>query len=169
MPILSTLRSRRFETRTIDNSQQMIAFMLASEWFALPILEIQKVIPLGTIAGDPSGRGIGITTYEQQKVLIVDIAKLIFNQSHTLINSPSDGQLQRYLILLPDKVNNLIGLPIDSQPIMYRVSPGDFKALPEAYLVSGNIRCISSQIIALSDRPVIFLLNRQQLTQMLHI
>jgi chemotaxis signal transduction protein len=166
MSIFSTLRSRRFETRTIDNSQQMIAFRLAEEWFALPILEIYKVIPLGTIVGDPGGRGIGIVTYERREVLIVDVAKLIFPRSDISPFS-SDEPQQRYLILLEEEGNNIIGLPIDSQPVMYRVNPSDFRALPEAYLVKGNIKCISSQMIALSDRPPIFLLNRQQLSQIL--
>ncbi len=167
MPTHSTLRSRRFEARATDNSQQMIVFMLASEWFALPILAIQKVIPLGTIAGDPSGRGIGITTYEKQEVLIVDVAKLIFNQSDTSVSSSLDEEMQRYLVLLLNDTNKIIGLPIDSQPVMYRISPSDFKALPEEYLASGNIKCISSQIIALSDRQIIFLLNPQQLSEIL--
>ncbi len=170
MPILSTLRSRRFEARETDNTQQMIAFMLARDWFALPILEIQKVIPLGTISGDPSDRGIGITTYEKREVLIIDVAKKIFNQSSTSIqeSSLSDNQPQRYLVLLKDEADNIIGLPIDSQPVLYRVSQSDFKPLPEAYLASGNIQCISSQIIDLKDHPPIFLLNRQQLTQYLN-
>ncbi len=185
MPILPTLLSRRFEAREIDNTQQIIAFILARDWFALPILEIQKVIPLETIAGDSGDRGIGITIYEDREVLIVDVAKQIFNQSSTprqreatTERSPSrststiesylsNDRAQRYLVLLKDEADNIVGLPIDSQPVMYRVHPSDFKSLPETYLASGNIQCISSQIIDLPDRPLIFLLNRQQLIESL--
>ena len=169
MPILPTLLSRRFEAREIDNTQQIIAFILARDWFALPILEIQKVIPLGTIAGDSGDRGIGITIYEDREVLIVDVAKQIFNQSSisAIESSLLNSQSQRYLVLLKDDADNIIGLPIDSQPVMHRVHPSDFKSLPETYLASGNIQCISSQIIDLPDRPLIFLLNRQQLIESL--
>ena len=167
MSTLSTLRSRRFEARKSNSSLQIITFKLASEWFALPILEIQKVVMLGKVSGDPSGRGIGVTTHENQEVLIVDVAVQIFDRSSTSETKTLflDNQLQRYLVLLTDQNNNIIGLPIDCQPAMQRIHQADFKPLPEAYLASGNIQCISGQIIDLDDHPPLFLLDKSKLIE----
>jgi purine-binding chemotaxis protein CheW len=162
--------------------QQMIGFRLDREWFALPILAIHRVVPLGKIYGDPKNTGISLTTYEDRELLVIDVAKQIFNdvkptedrEAKADVNLANFGDLeqQRYLLILENEgecmSHNFLGLPIDSPPTMYRVESNAFKPIPEAYLDRGNIQCISSQIIELPNLPGVapsplFILDRQKL------
>ncbi|AFZ37891.1 CheW domain protein [Stanieria cyanosphaera PCC 7437] len=172
MAIFSTLRSRRFANKQQEVTQQMITFRLRREWFALPILTIQKVVLLGEVYGDPHKTGISITKYEDKEILVIDVGQRIFNNAPELELfsekteselSLSDLQQRRYLIILYSQKQDLIGLPIDSQPIMRYVTQSAFKALPENYLIQGNIQGVSSQIIDLPDHPPIFILETSQL------
>ncbi|BAU64297.1 hypothetical protein STA3757_16690 [Stanieria sp. NIES-3757] len=174
MAIFSTLRSRRFANKQQETTQQMITFRLRREWFALPILTIHKVVFLGEIYGDPHRTGISITKYEGREILVIDVGKRIFNNAPEvkLVSEQTDSELplsvleqRRYLIILYSEEQNLIGLPIDSQPIMRYATQSAFKVLPENYLVQGNIQCVSSQIIDLPDHPPIFLLETFLLSQ----
>lgn len=179
MTIFSTLRSRRFAATQTEETKQMITFRLRQEWFALPILAVQKVVPLGKVYGDPKGTGVSITAYEGQEIIVIDVAQLIFRDSSSSNNfeletdiqtsefSFLEWEKQRYLIIinLNEETQDLLGLPIDSQPAMRRVTKSTFKTLPQAYLNQGNINCVSAEIIELPDHQPIFLLNPQALAQ----
>ena len=172
MTTFSTLRSRRMSNKKARAVQQMIGFRLDREWFALPILAIHRVVPLGKIYGDPQNTGISLTTYEERELLVIDVAQQIFNDTKSIehdeekadfdLENMFDLEQQRYLLILENE-NNLFGLPIDSPPTMYRVESNAFKPLPEAYLKQGNIKCVSSQIIELPDLPPLFILDCQKL------
>lgn len=172
MSTFSTLRSRRMANKKARAIQQMIGFRLDREWFALPILAIHRVIPLGKIYGDPQNTGISLTNYEGRELLVIDVAKQIFNDikptehdretTDLTTENIFDLEQQRYLLILQDD-GNFFGLPIDSPPTMYRVESNAFKPLPEAYLQQGNIQCVSSQIIELPELPPLFILDRQKL------
>ena len=162
-----TLRSRRMANKKARVVEQMIGFRLDREWFALPILAIHRVVPLGKIYGDPKNTGISLTTYEDRELLVIDVAKQIFNEdkptehdrekANAKLENFGDLEQQRYLVILENEgesmSRNFLGLPIDSPPTMYRVESNAFKPIPEAYLDRGNIQCISSQIIELTDLP----------------
>jgi purine-binding chemotaxis protein CheW len=165
MAIFSTLRSRRFATQNKASEEQAIAFRLHSEWFAVPILAIQKVIPLGKIYGDPQQTGISLTSYDGQELLVIDVAQCIFNRSQSALTSQNNNESQRYLIVIETEDSNLVGLPTDNTPVILRVDRESFKSLPEAYLKQGNIRCVCSQVIDTQDFPLVFLLDIEQLTQ----
>lgn len=187
MAIFSTLRSRRLATVQTENTEQMITFRLCQEWFALPILAVQKVIPLGEVYGDPQNTGVSITAYEEQEIIVIDVAKFIFqdlpesnlatidtgDRENSSIPELSflDEEKQRYLVIinLNQLSQNWLGLPIYSQPIMRRVAKSAFKNLPDAYLKQGNIHCLSNKVIELTDHPTIFLFNSQSLIQLYNI
>lgn len=187
MAIFSTLRSRRSGTIQTENTKQMITFRLYQEWFALPILAVQKVIVLGEVYGDPQKKGIGLTAYEGQEIIVIDVAKFIFqdlpksnldptdiDNTHASFFSESlsfDVTSQQYLIIidLPQSSPSSLGLPIDSQPVMRRVAQSAFKALPDAYLKQGNIQCLSQKIIELTDCPPIFLFEPQSLAKIYNL
>jgi chemotaxis signal transduction protein len=165
MAIFSTLRSRRFATQNKASEEQTIAFRLHSEWFAVPILAIQKVVPLGNIYGDPQQTGISLTNYNGQELLVIDIDRCIFRRSQSDLISHNNDRPQRYLIVIETDDENPIGLPTDEPPVILRVDRESFKSLPEAYLKQGNIQCVCSQVIDTPDFPLVFLLDIQQLTQ----
>ena len=183
MAIFSTLRSRRSAAISTETTEQMITFSLRQEWFALPILAVQKVIPLGKVYGDPKGTGMSITNYEDKEIIVIDVAKFIFqdfpssDRVSTELNIDTsdisflDWEQQRYLIIINinPETQDLLGLPIDSQPSMRRVTKSNFKTLPEAYLKKGNINCVTQEIIDLPEHPPIFLLNPQSLAKTYNI
>lgn len=185
MAIFSTLRSQRLATVKTETTEQMITFCLRKEWFALPILAVQKVITLGKIYGDPQNTGVSITAYEEKEIVVVDVAKFIFQDFSssdidtfstktelerdvsTFIPSFLDWEQQHYLVIINinENTEELLGLPIKDQPVMRRVTKSNFKALPKAYLNQGNIKCVSKEIIELPEHPPIFLINPQHLAQ----
>lgn len=158
MSEFSTLRSRRFAARQTESTQQAIAFRLGQTSFALPILAIQKVVPLAEL-----------NRYQDRELPIIDVTNSILCYfSHHKINQNSqaeDLESERYLIILDDGSQDVIGLPIDSQPTLCRVSESSFKPIPETYQANDGIKSISSQIIELPDRSIVLLLNPQKLIQ----
>ncbi|HHP7231613.1 MAG TPA: chemotaxis protein CheW [Xenococcaceae cyanobacterium] len=176
MTVFSTLRSRQFADRQNQVTEQIIAFRLLEEWFAVPILAVKKVIPLGKIYGDPNNQGISFTSYNNRELLVIDVAKYIFSGLPVSHNAETDKLLNhetelqdfnttesKYLLILQAQNHQDIGLPIDSQPTMYRIDSSAFKALPEIYLEKSNIQYISSKIIEIPETPVMFLLDNQKL------
>lgn len=174
MAIFSTMRSRRLANKETQNIIQVIGFRLHQEWFALPILSIHKIVPLGKVYGDPQNTGISITSYDGREILVIDVAKKIFNgaiepikestaKPNLQIANSEDLTVQRYLAILSVENDSLVGLPIDSKPTMYRLEQAAFKTLPDAYLQQGNIRCVSSEFIELEELPPLFVLDPQKL------
>jgi chemotaxis signal transduction protein len=160
MAIYSPLRSRRFARHQVAETEQLITFRLRQEWFAVKIEEVVKVVPLGEIYGDPHHQGLGLTLYQGQELLVVDIGFRLFQEAPISdSNSNPDWQKAKFLLILNSANQTQVGLPIDSPPTLVRVAPSNFKPLPEDYLTYGNIKCVSSLIVELEDKPPLFLLD----------
>uniref|UniRef100_B8HY13 CheW domain protein n=1 Tax=Cyanothece sp. (strain PCC 7425 / ATCC 29141) TaxID=395961 RepID=B8HY13_CYAP4 len=149
-----------------EASQQLIQFRLRREWFALPIQAVQKVVPLGPVYGDPQQTGVSLTLYQGQELVVIDVGLRIFNDPPS-DRGPEDlepvegkgkiAEKQQLLLILakasPQAVP--IGLPIDSQPVLRRITANQVIPLSETYLSQGNIRCVSSLMIPPpTDTPV---------------
>lgn len=167
MTNFSTLRSRRFASRQIKSTQQIVSFCLGNQWFALPILALQKVISLEDIELEFEATGIGSIEYEHRDLLVIDPAQHIFNRLPRDSQPSFNFQASPYLIIMQDHRDNAIGLPISSQPVMYRVRESDFKALSQTDLQPTQIPNYSSQAIKISDRQSLLLLDLQPLIQQL--
>ncbi|MDJ0844514.1 chemotaxis protein CheW [Crocosphaera sp.] len=161
MTIDSHRRSRTLRAKTKENTQQMITFLLGKEWFALPINKIQKVVPLGQIYGDPQGKGIGLTHYQGQELMVIDVARRIFGMETLSVHLDRDQT--RFLLIINVENEQMVGLPIDSPPSMLRVAKSAFIPLPDIYLTQDNIRCISSTFIQVNEQNSFFLLDVHQL------
>ncbi|MGJ3251849.1 MAG: chemotaxis protein CheW [Elainellaceae cyanobacterium] len=176
MATLSRLAARAAHAKA-DAKQQLILFSLQGEWFALPIVAAQKVIPLGDVYGSSQGVGTGLTHYLGHDIPVIDLKQRIFvnsSQSRLLIgDSPSSSasnadqsSSEKYLLIVQNIQNReLIGLPIDSQPTLRRVPKSAFAPIPPTYLSDGKIRCISALIKGDNGNPPAFLLNLEQLFQ----
>ncbi len=184
MAIFSPLRSRRSSTRQTEITQQLIAFRLRQEWFALPIETVLKVVPMGSVYGDPKGTGVSLTIYQGCELLVVDIGYRIFGEApspdlatrnaltpskataplveHSEVGRPVVTQ-ERYLLIVQSSDIEIFGLPIDSPPMMRRVPESSFTPLPTTYVAQGNIQCVSSLMIPATDQPPLFLLAPHQL------
>lgn len=161
MTIYASRRSRRLVAQKTEKTQQMITFLLGSEWFALPICLTQKVMTLDKIYGDPNHKGISLINYQGQELLVIDVARRIFGMP-TLPAQPLNNE-QRFLLLIQNQAHEIAGLPIDSVPSIHRFPDSAFLPLPEIYLTQGNIACISNTIIQVPNQAPFFLLDVEQL------
>lgn len=164
--MLSSVRSsrgsnrgaRRLRSAAQESSQQLIQFRLRREWFALPIQAVEKVVPLGPVYGDPQQSGVSLTLYQGQELVVIDVGLRIFNDPPSdrgpedFESAEGNGKIaekQQLLLILakasPQAVP--IGLPIDSQPVLRRITANQVIPLSETYLSQGNIRCVSSLMI----------------------
>lgn len=171
MAIFSSVRSKRGDNRNTEATEQLIAFKLRGEWFALPVAAVQKVIPMGPVHGDPNHTGISLTLHQGQEITVVDVGHRIFNEksSSLLGKSPSpkskdSPNSQRCLVLINTPEGGVVGVPIDSQPAIRRAGKSQFAPLPSSYLDRGNIHCVSSMIVDDGGVEPLFLLDPQQLS-----
>jgi len=162
MSITSSIRTRRSGVRNNQKTKQIISFRLRQEWFALPIEKIQKVLQMGKIYGDPQGTGISLTNYQGQEIVVIDVARRIFGESKTPYPVTNTNE-PRFLLVVQRDSEDIIGLPVDSTPVMRRVTESAFTVIPETYMTQGNIHCISSISIQLDDHPPLFLLDANRL------
>lgn len=174
MATLSSLKGRRFGAKQTEATQQVLAFRLDQEWFALPIQSVQKVVSLGHIYGDPQSSGVSLTSYQSRELVVVDVGHRIFGRvpspelaapTPTEQSISPDLSLTRYLLVLQVSSGELVGLPITSQPVLRRVPMSAFGPLPTAYATEGNIRCISSLMLQTANEPPLFLLDPEVLLQ----
>ncbi|MEM8778046.1 MAG: chemotaxis protein CheW [Cyanobacteria bacterium P01_G01_bin.49] len=163
MAIYSPRLARRLRDKKTEKTQQFVCFLLAQEWFALPIDVIQKVVQLGKVYGDPQGKGISLTNYQGKELLVIDVARRIFGLS-AISSSCQDENKLRFLLIIQNKYNETVGLPIDSPPSIRHIPESAFLPLPEIYLTQGNIHCISSTMIEVSNQAPLFVLDVTQLT-----
>ncbi len=147
MALTASLKSRR-KSRTTPHqapTQQFLKFEIAQHSFALPITQVLKVIPLTTIYGDPTGRGIGLVNYQGQEILVLDIEKFLFPHSASPKKTPYS-----FLLILQARdpeADELVGIPILSPPGLVRLNLEQITPLPKHYLSQGHIQAVSTLIV----------------------
>ncbi|MBI4785113.1 MAG: chemotaxis protein CheW [Oscillatoriophycideae cyanobacterium NC_groundwater_1537_Pr4_S-0.65um_50_18] len=175
---MSSSLSRRLANRRAEATQKLIVFCIHQTWFTLPIQAAEKVVSLGQVYGAPDGQGLRFTHYQDRQILVIDAKERIFGRREAikLIAPQQTAELQpspnadlpvfppAYLLIVQDLQGESVGIPLDSQPTLRRVPLSAFKPLPTAYLVAGNIRCISALVVIKAESPL-FLLNLEQLLQ----
>ena len=176
MAVFSPLTSRRASNRKAEATQQLIVFRLYNEGFALPIRAVQKVIPMGNIYGGSQGAGVGLTLYQDQELLVIDVEHRIFRSAPSSYSpkpalppqrqeEQPDITLAGFLLIVQSPQGKLVGLPIDSPPSLQRVPESAFTPLTSTYMAEGNIRCVSALILQNNDEPPLFLLNPEKLVE----
>ncbi len=168
-------QSRRSAISKTKADQPIIAFKLDKHWFALPILAIQKVISLSQINRQLSESKIDIYQYKNQELLIIDIAQHIIgnsspftseiNTNSSLLKSSKSIKHSSfyYVAILQQETELVIGLPLNSQPVMYKVKQSDFQALTTTELDKYNFQCVDNKITNIEEIPILFVLNPKQL------
>ncbi len=177
MAVFSPLTSRRSSRRLSCATQQLIVFRLRGEGFALPIRTVHKVIPMGNVYGAPRGAKVGLTLYQDQELIVIDIGHRIFREALPEYSSEADlgvgaivplentPAVQRYLLIVQNAQGKLAGLPIEEPPFLLRVPESAFAPLTSDYISEGNLRCVSALIKQNNDQPPLFLLKPDQLVQ----
>ncbi|MGB7084569.1 MAG: chemotaxis protein CheW [Phormidesmis sp.] len=182
MAIISPRRFQRSSAQQSEKTQQLVVFEIYKERFALPIKAVFKVAPMGTTYGDPTGLGSSLTVYQGKELMVIDVARHVFGKAfnppalpaHSPTNSltepPANTTAQTteqagYLIIARSLHNTFVGLPVPHPPKVRRVPISAFSPLPADYVAKVNIQCVSSLVIE-PEKPLLFLLNTEQLTQL---
>ena len=161
MTISSSRLARRLASKKQEKKQQLITFLLGKEQFSIPIDFVDKVTTLDKVYGDPQQKGVSLTNYQGQELIVIDVAQRIFGVTDIGNNQPNNEV--RFLLILKNRDNDILGLPIDSHPSIIRVPKSAFIPLPDIYLTQGNIHCISSTIIKVENQSPYFVLDINQL------
>ena len=161
MTISSSRLARRLASKKQEKKQQLIKFLLGKEQFSIPIDFVDKVTTLDKVYGDPQQKGVSLTNYQGRELIVIDVAQRIFGVTDIGNNQPNNEV--RFLLILKNRDNDILGLPIDSHPSIIRVPKSAFIPLPDIYLTQGNIHCISSTIIKVENQSPYFVLDINQL------
>jgi chemotaxis signal transduction protein len=186
-PQNTLLRSRHHRKRLKEETVQLITFQLRQDRFALPITAVERVIPLERVYGDASQSGVGLTLYQGQELVLVDVGQRIFGElgsgDRPLLQPPDEApdslEQTRLLLILKasreqssgqsgsQSSNQSMGIPIDSRPLLKRVVKTAIAPIPQEYQTSGKIKCISSLSVQAEGEPLLFLLDAEQLFEAL--
>ena len=166
MALLASSRRRRLGASK-EATEQFIAFQLRQEWCALPIAAVEKVTVMGKVFGDPSGMGVGVTTYEDRELIVVDVGQRIFGDrdadgAHSAAQSAIASGTPRFLLVVRDG-DRSVGLPVDSAPAVRRMPASAVAPLPEVYSGAGSLQCVSALAIRTEEESPYFVLDPQKL------
>ena len=158
MANLSILKARRLKNREREQARQIIVFELGSEFFALPIVAVKKVIHRSETQGDTPIAEAGLTVYDGKELLVLDPYVQIFGSAP----GAAEQTTYRYLMIVCDRSGEQIGLPLVGPPSVQRIAQSAVSPLPANYAARVNMQCVLG-IIVQPDRPILFLLNPEQL------
>ncbi len=169
------VRTRRHRKRVKETTVQLITFQLRQDWFALPITAVERVIPLEAVYGEAHQSGIGLTVYQGQELVVVDVGQRLFGEAGqaegTLLHLDASQQdvldQVQLLLILKAPTGKPIGIPIDSRPVLKRVVAEAIAPIPHEYQTSGKIQCVSSLSVQAAGEPLLFLLDTEQLFEAL--
>ncbi|MEM9804241.1 MAG: chemotaxis protein CheW [Cyanobacteria bacterium P01_D01_bin.56] len=166
MAILSPSKSRRLRAQKSKTIEQFIVFPIQREWFALPIFSVKKVVPRSETHGDYHNSGAGLTVYEGKELLVLDIGHQVFGNTQTIdvaktdtVESSQQPPEPGYLLIIRNRQEDLVGLPIASAPTVRRFPKSEIVPLPANYANRVNIQYVSGLIVQSDHQPILFLLN----------
>ncbi|NJN57451.1 MAG: chemotaxis protein CheW [Leptolyngbyaceae cyanobacterium SL_5_9] len=178
MALPSSFANRRAMNRKVEPSQQLIAFRIHHEWFALPILVAQKVILLDKLHDSLFGKGASVAFYQEEELVVLDMGRRIFGDAIAKATTPDQAPApnhtttqiqfvnqQRYLLIVDSFHGEPVGLLLDSQPSLRRVPQSAFSPLPPNHFADGGIRCVHALVTSIQGQPPLFLLNLHQLLE----
>jgi purine-binding chemotaxis protein CheW len=171
MSSFSRLKVKRSVNRRTEATQQLLIFRLQQDWFALSVYEVQKVVQIENLYGTTPGSAAGLALYQNQEISVIDIEQRIYGRANHALREAHRAQSQtfaarrRYLAIVLNPQGELIGLPLNSPPVLRRVPESAFAALPAAYVNEKTLRCVGAIAIPNSENPPIFVLDLKQLLQ----
>lgn len=163
--MLNTLRTRRFSSRAVEQTQSIVVFQLGQQCFGLPIAAVRRVIPLEQVYRDAQQQGLSLARHLNQDVVVLDVKLCLFGQSAMSAGRAGAAQGGEYLLLLDASAEEQMGLPIESAPQILRLPESALSPLPETYRRLGNIRCLSNRMATVEGRAPILLLEAETLAQ----
>ncbi|WP_460193925.1 chemotaxis protein CheW [Thermosynechococcus sp. FA-CM-4201] len=156
------LKSRRRRQSQPVVLEQFLTFIVRQEQFAVPMGQAYRVIPLPPIHGDPQQRGVGLVTYENHEILVIDIGRCLFDDP---LSTSETQKLKFLLILQPRLEGEWLGLPLTEPPVIERIPQNAIHPIPSNYLHWGSIHNVSSLMVSSQEDqelPPIFIVDIEQ-------
>ncbi len=142
-------------TKAEKATSKLLIFSIGKLYAAVPLDEVIKVIPIPEIF-QSGEKTLGMTYFEGQEVLVVDLHHEIFGSS---------GTANRYLIVMRGEVEKFYGVPVSGLPIMKNVLQKIVHPIPSEYRDRDTLGVASHMVQIPIDKEVqtIFLLSSEKL------
>jgi chemotaxis signal transduction protein len=163
--MLNNLRTRRFASCPVEQTQAIVVFQLGQQAFGLPIAAVRRVIPLETVYGNAQQQGLCLAQHLDQDVVLLDVKLCLLGQAVTTPMGTDDQPAGQYLLLLNVSGEEQMGLPIEGEPQIVRLPESALAPIPETYRRKGNVRCLSSRMAKIEGRAPILLLEAETLVE----
>ncbi len=111
------------ETKDMTDAEQVVVFTLADEEYAVPILDVQEIIPTGEITPFPNVAEYieGIINVRGAVATIVNLEKRF-----SLLEDGSEGKAKNIILTNIDK--SLFGMMVDEVTEVTKIAKSDIKA-----------------------------------------
>ncbi|TVQ41827.1 MAG: chemotaxis protein CheW [Gloeocapsa sp. DLM2.Bin57] len=156
----SSFKSRRLRQQTNTNIAHFLTFAYDQNWFAISVLSVIKVITTEAIYGLSPSNPISLTQYQNQEIVVIDLAYLLGLEKST--NQTS----YPYLLIMQLANQDLVGLPLVNPPVIQRVPTENIASLPTSYLTKNKIASLSSKIVKIPNSHPLFLLDTDKLNDL---
>ncbi len=142
--------------------QQYVTFRLRVAWFAVPIQNIYRIIPLE--------KHIPKLTFLGKNVPIVDLGKILFG--NTKIQAKDIPQLvvngapvvsKPSMVIIRDPDENLVAILCNSQPALQMVTQDQLVPLPPTYSQRWKVDFINLMTLPSENTPSFFIINSDRL------
>ena len=147
-------RKRRNKQLPAEKNYKIITFrlrQLQQLWFGFPLHKVLKIIIGKQLYYDSRQPQLMMTEYQGQEIFVINVDKYIFNKKSN--NFPPIKNKHLLLFKNHDK-EDIIALPIDSQPQILDVKKSELKPLPSKCSEIGNITLLSNKIVKRENHPV---------------
>ena len=124
--MLSTAKAQRSVKRQIK--RKIITFQLGTEWYALPIEKVQRILDEFSPHGD-LGNGRGLVRAQQETLTLMDPAHLF--------PSSLDDRERQYLMVCSLAGGRSAGIPVPQLPRVFEILEEQIQPIPELYQHSG--------------------------------
>jgi len=142
-----------------EETLKFLIFSLGNLNLAMGIDSVVRIIPLPKIHRS-GNKLLGITTYEDQEVLVIDLYKQIYNQETNLAKG--------FLVIFAGK-HSLYGITITALPNVEDVPVHKLQPVPSEYRDRDTLGIASHMMqvsIKKSDPQTVFLLDSELLLKM---
>ncbi len=154
----SSFKYRRLRQQPSAKIKHLLAFNLLNNSWGIFIENVLKVVTLESIYGQTPENGLGLTCYQNQEIVVIDLAYLLGLETLT-------NRLNYAYMMIVQLANDLVGLPLVNPPVIHRVPDNSLISLPPSYLGKNRLSCLSSQIVKIPDSTPIFILDPNKLIE----
>ena len=146
-------QSEKSQAKDMSNAEQVVVFTLADEEYAVPILDVQEIIPTGEITPFPNVADYieGIINVRGTVATIINLSKR-FKLPHQ-----DDTKTRDKYIVLTNIKDSLFGMMVDEVSEVTKIAQSDIK--PATGMNSSKVHMDYISNVAVVEQRVILILD----------